>query len=306
MSSNHHSTDDRQLQEREVLCALFDGQLQGDEARFALKRLGHDVQWREAVGRWQLYGDVLRGQSATLAAGGFAERVSAAIAQETAAPRVAPVKVAAHRRGWIGGALAASVAVVALFITRPFTDDPATSPASDVAATQVASAGTTAAVSPVRPAATVQVPSAPARPAPDQATLGLSAAAVAVAEVPRRVADRRTSRSQNQRAALRNSRPSQVPAAVAATAAIATTAIAASGQTARADVTPALNPFRPEHAAATVRPWPRAVLPQYSAGSGAMTASFGGDAASPSFYPFEPTQGLQVDQGQSDGSDTPR
>lgn len=306
MSSNHHSTDDRQVQEREVLCALFDGELQDDEARFALKRLGHDVQWRDAVGRWQLYGDVLRGQSAGLAAGGFAERVSVAIAQESATQQVAPVRLPAHRRGWIGGALAASVAVVALFITRPFTDDPATSPATDVAATQVASAGATAAVAPVRPSTPVQMPSAPARPAPDQAALGLSAAAVAVAEVPRRVADRRTSRSQNQRAALRNSRQSQVPAAVAATAAAAPIAIAATGQAERSEVVPVLNPFRPEHAATTVRPWPRAVLPQYSAGSGAMTASFGGNAASPSFYPFEPTQGPQVDQGQSDGSDTPR
>lgn len=303
MSSNHHSTDDRQMQEREVLCALFDGELQGDEARFALKRLGHDVQWREAVGRWQLYGDVLRGQSAGLAAGGFAERVSLAIARESAPQQVAPAKLPVHRRGWIGGALAASVAVVALFITRPFTDEPATSPGNDVATTQIASAGGTAAVAPVRPS--IPVP-APARPAPDQATLGLSAAAVAVAEVPRRVADRRTSRSQNQRAAMRNSRQSQAPAAVAVSAPLATTAIATAGQIGRTEVAPALNPFRPEHAEATVRPWPRAVLPQYSAGSGAMTASFGGSAASPSFYPFEPTQGPQVDQGQSDGSDTPR
>jgi negative regulator of sigma E activity len=306
MSSNHHSTDDRHMQEREILCALFDGELQGDEARFALKRLGHDVQWREAVGRWQLYGDVLRGHATTVAAGGFAERVSMAIAEESVSPQVAPVKVAAHRRGWIGGALAASVAVVALFITRPFTDDPVPSPARDVAATQVASTGATAATAPVRPSAPVQLPSAPTRPASDQAALALGAAAVAVAEVPRRAVDRRTSRSQSQRAAMRNSRQSQLPSAIAASSAAASVAIAASAQTARTEVAPLVNPFRPEHAEAAVRPWPRAVLPQYSAGSGAMTASFGGGTASPSFYPFEPTQGPQVDQGQSDGSDTPR
>ncbi|WP_206410081.1 sigma-E factor negative regulatory protein, partial [Lysobacter enzymogenes] len=66
--------------ERENLSALFDGELDGDAARFAFKRLGHDAQWREACGRWQLCGDVLRRRAhgaaeptPGFAAAGFAE-----------------------------------------------------------------------------------------------------------------------------------------------------------------------------------------------------------------------------------------
>nr|WP_254696267.1 sigma-E factor negative regulatory protein [Lysobacter enzymogenes] len=55
MTSTIHSGDDN-----ETLSALFDGELDGDAARFAFKRLSHDGQWREACGRWQLCGDVLR------------------------------------------------------------------------------------------------------------------------------------------------------------------------------------------------------------------------------------------------------
>jgi Meckel syndrome type 1 protein len=36
------------------------------------------------------------------------------------------------------------------------------------------------------------------------------------------------------------------------------------------------------------RPWPRAVLPQYSSGSGAFTADYSTDRAAQAFYPFEP------------------
>ena len=66
--SNLRSTNHRLTHDRETLSALFDGELRGDAARFALKRLGHDAQWRQACGRWQLYGDVLRGQATAVAA----------------------------------------------------------------------------------------------------------------------------------------------------------------------------------------------------------------------------------------------
>ena len=36
----------------EALSALFDGELGGDAARFALKRLDHDREWRQACERW--------------------------------------------------------------------------------------------------------------------------------------------------------------------------------------------------------------------------------------------------------------
>ncbi|QSX75362.1 sigma-E factor negative regulatory protein [Lysobacter arenosi] len=284
---NTPGTDERGFDERENLCALFDGELQGDAARFALRRLGHDAQWRQACGRWQLYGDVLRGQATAIASSSFADRVAQAIAQE---PVLAPVastatsvsprrSAAASRRGWIGGALAASVAVAALFVTRPFSSETAPA-AADGATTQVAAAATV----PDVPAPSVPSPGVP--DAPDHQA-GLSAAAVAAVEVPRRAAERRSTRSQSQRAALRASRQARMPAPATAVASAAPlVAHAALASTEGAAVT--AKPFQPEHPEVTARPWPRAVLPQYSGNAG-LTASYGSGASSPSFYPFEPS-----------------
>lgn len=282
---NTPGTDERGTDERENLCALFDGELQGDAARFALKRLGHDAQWRQTCGRWQLYGDVLRGQATAIASSSFADRVAQAIAQEPTLAAVVSTatqsrarRPIASRRGWIGGALAASVAVAALFVTRPFSDDAAPA-VSDGAATQVAAATAT----PVAPVPT----RAPAIPSAPDHEASLGAAAVAAVEVPRRAAERRSTRSQSQRAALRASRQTRMstPAtAVASAAPPATHAALASTDGAAI----AAKPFQPEHAEVTARPWPRAVLPQYSGNAG-LTASYGSGASSPSFYPFEPS-----------------
>lgn len=284
MNPNNLPSDDR-----ETLCALFDGELQGDAARFALKRLGHDAQWRQACGRWQLYGDVLRGQATAVASGGFADRVALAIAQEPAlevaempaANRSATTARRAHR-GWMGGALAASVAVAALFVTRPFSDDATTTRSAPPS--QVASSSRPAAAvvqQPIRPAATARTPVSPQVPTQ---TAGLAAAAVAAVEVPRRAVERRSSRGQSQRAALRANRQVAVATAVASASPAAAPALGGSDMVAAS----AGKPFQPQHTEAVSRPWPRAVLPQYSTG-GAITAGFGNSAASsPSFYPFEP------------------
>ncbi|RDZ27949.1 sigma-E factor negative regulatory protein [Lysobacter silvisoli] len=271
MTSNQAPNNGSNVQptDREALSALFDGELDGDAARFALKRLSHDAQWRQACESWQLCGDVLRGQAATLAAPGFAQRVAAAVAAESTVLQAAASEPAAPapRRRWLGGAaLAASVAVVALFVARPFSGN---TPDAAAPQTQVASAETAA------PAAAPAEPTAPAETA---AVLG---AAVAVADVPRRVAERRSTRSQNQRAALR--RQTQTAAAAPPLEAVAAVNGAVAGSTA--------NPFRPQHVEpAATRPWPRAVLPNYPA-TGGYTASYGSStssASSPSFYPFEP------------------
>lgn len=296
MNSNQAPQDDR-----ETLCALFDGELQGDEARFALKRLGHDAQWREACGRWQLVGDVLRGQSLAVAPAGFAERVALSIAQEdihrtTAAPGAK--RPTTLHRGWMGGALAASVAVAALFVVRPFAD-PDTSTTRSAPA-RVAAAPSAAAPSLPRPAVPQRIPS----PQAPVQTADLAAAAVAVAEVPRRAVERRASRGQNQRAAVRASRQDALPAvataSVAASAVAGVDAIRAGVMSASSPA--ATNPFHPAHAEVASRPWPRAVLPQYSGGNGGMTASFGTGSASPSFYPFEP-QPVQQAEPESTGGD---
>ncbi|NUO77696.1 MAG: sigma-E factor negative regulatory protein, partial [Lysobacter sp.] len=80
MTSLPASDEQTPVSDREALSALFDGELDGDAARFALKRLSHDEQWRRACGSWQLCGDALRGQAAGIAAPNFADRVAAAVA----------------------------------------------------------------------------------------------------------------------------------------------------------------------------------------------------------------------------------
>lgn len=298
--------------ERENLSALFDGELDGDAARFALKRLGHDAQWREACGRWQLCGDVLRRRAhgaaepaPGFAAAGFAERVAAAIqadaalqasrtAAEPAPVELKPRKAAGSRRGWFGGAaLAASVAVAALFVARPFSDDSAAGTADPA---QVAAQS-----APAQPAAPQQPAPTPA-PAPQAVAAvpavetgltsadasGLAAgAAVAVAEIPRRLNERR-SRGQSQRAAVRASERQSLEAPLQVAAVGAAPMVADAG---RANGTANANPFRPQpNETPASRPWPRAALPNYPSNS-AYTASYGNSSlVSPSFYPFEPAQ----------------
>ncbi|MFD0325102.1 MULTISPECIES: sigma-E factor negative regulatory protein [Lysobacter] len=299
-STSFHSDD------RENLSALFDGELDDDAARFAHKRLGHDAQWRETCGRWQLCGDVLRGHARGSAAPGFAgtgfaDRVAAAIAADAAlqASRDAlpqadaglkPRRAAGSRRGWIGGAaLAASVAVAALFVARPFSDDAAggaTDPAQ--VAAQSATVAQTPQPNPIPAPAPVEALAAvPAQGEPSLTSAdasGIAAGAIAVAEIPRRLNERR-SRGQSQRAAVRASERQslQPPLQIAAAAGAATPVVVA-------DAAAHANPFRPQQSEVPAsRPWPRAALPNYqSAGSG-YAASYGnGGLSSPSFYPFEP------------------
>jgi negative regulator of sigma E activity len=265
--------------DREILSALFDGELDGDAARFALKRLGHDPQWRRALGNWQWSGDAMRGQASRAAPADFAARVATAVADEATAgsdPGLTSARAPAAvglRRKWMGGAaLAASVAMVAMFVARPFSQDTTSGGRSPVPATAEFSAPPAAAPAPARAATHPMVPEG-ALP------LATAAAAVADADVPRRAGDRR-SRGQSQRAALRASRrQAPAPGMIAASAAVAIGSEPLHGSPA--------SPFHPP-TEAVVRPWPRAVLPAAEA-SAAFTASYGGDpAGSPSFYPFEP------------------
>lgn len=317
-TTQHHDAD------RETLSALFDGELQGDSARFALKRLDHDAHWREACGRWQLCGDVLRGQAGGVAPTGFAERVGAALELETMAqPVTASVRATPVRRRWIGGAaLAASVAMAALFVVRPFSqsgDLPSSPPqvaatAGSIAAPVDGDAGTTGQLALQESAAPVSAPDTiPEAPGTE---IGLAAAAVAVAEVPRRAGERR-SRGQSQRAAVRNSR-NQVAASATAVVSSASTAVATMGDSSPALIQPSsTHPFLPQGEIVS-RPWPRAALPDYPTGN-TFTAGFSGRpvvAPSPGttspFYPFEPLLEPQPesaaapDAGQTEGSDWPR
>lgn len=265
--------------DRESLSALFDGALEGDAARFALRRLDHDTGWRDACSRWQMVGDVLRGRAPGVAPAGFAERVSAALATEAAQPgavamgpgemRRASISATAQaqsRRWWGRAALAASVAVAALFVTHPFSDlgtgDGAGAAGAPLAAIPAASSVP----------ATTAAPDAPTTPA---GGAEVAAMAVAVADVPRRVTERRTRAGAPGTAAQR--RDGQAPVTMAL----------ASAEPSPRPAAAVADPFKPQPGDLVTRPWPRAVLPG-SSSAGAFTASYGTAQGSPSFYPFEP------------------
>jgi Meckel syndrome type 1 protein len=271
-NSNHHPLHPRD--DREALSALFDGELPGDAIRFALRRLDHDAGWREACGRWQLIGDALRGEATSVAPPDFASGVMRMLAAEGAvgvvtspasAHAMEAASPAASRRRWIGGgaALAASVAVAAVLVVGPFSRSPSPTDDRQVAAGVVSPPSQAPVVQSVESGiATAAVATSPA-----------SATTVAVTDVPR----------STPRRSIRTATPRSTPPAMVApvqspsdgrATAVATTA----SETAR--------PFHPAVDDIVTRPWPRAVLPDNTAG--AVTVGFGTSAATPSLYPFEP------------------
>jgi sigma-E factor negative regulatory protein RseA len=136
--------------QREDLSAGIDGELARDEMRFLLRRFEHDGELRQAWTRYHLARDGLRRQLPTLASAGFAARVEQAIAQEAAgrAGRRAP-----HWLRWsAGGAIAAGVAVAALMIARPVSDE------DHVAASVAQTSPATGIALPSEPAAPAAVP----------------------------------------------------------------------------------------------------------------------------------------------------
>ncbi|HJR75026.1 MAG TPA: sigma-E factor negative regulatory protein [Luteimonas sp.] len=287
MTENERNGIDRmEIHYRQQLCALIDGDLSPDEARFLLRRLQHDAELGGCWERWQMIGETLRGRAVAPLPGDFSQRVAAAIAAEPAVARSSAASgggalaVPGSRWArWGGGALAASVALVALFMARQQTPS-SVAPDSETPAPIVAAAP--ASVPPAR--APEPVPSAPALPDPQPAAT-LAAATIAVAEVPRRAAANRraTTRSQSQRAALRAARENaETPIVV-----VAVNDAPASVSPAQPAATPGLvaskDPFSTQHAAPS-RPWPSATLPQLS-GSGAFNADY---ASSGAYYPFQP------------------
>lgn len=287
-----HDTDAKlSLQRRQQLSALVDGDLVPDQARFLLRRLGHDA---ELVGRWQrwhLIGDVLRGQPVATLPGGpgaFAAQVAAAVSRE------GPRPVAARRPRWQHvAALAASVAVVALFVTRPPSGDSELAGAApDVVAAIEAPAAppvTAPAASPaisqspaIEPVREVSVPQfAEATPTPRAATRPDTTAATVT----------ETSRGLQVAAAS----PSRDETTTPEPAETASTLVLAASDASPSGARPFANPDEPQ-----ARPWPRATLPDLArpAQAGQFTVGFGDSARAPSFYPFEPQ--LPVDQAVPD------
>lgn len=273
--NNHFDSD------REALSALFDGELVGDVARFALKRLDHDQNWRATCDRWQRIGDALRGQSESLPLS-FPERVRDALRDEVAVAAVPARRAAGGGRiRWGSVGMAASAAVVAFFLARmPIGSDGA----HDASPAQVAAQATQ---------------HAPAQPSVPDPGLQQASAAVAIAAVARPLSERVAQRSRNvERGRAATDRV--VSTAVSARAVPTKSAAPITGeapQTIQAVNTNLLAdvPEVPASAALqhsvlqtstlqsdTTRPWPRAVLPQLN-GGGALSADY---ATGPSFYPF--------------------
>jgi len=105
---------------RESLSAGIDGELSGEQLRFLLRRLDHDVALQQAWDRYHVAGDGLRRQLPVLASDGFAAKVMNAIVQDAGA-------AAPRRSHWLrwsaGGAIAASVAAAALMLGTPAAGD---------------------------------------------------------------------------------------------------------------------------------------------------------------------------------------
>jgi sigma-E factor negative regulatory protein RseA len=101
----------------EHLSALMDGELERDRTRFLLKRIASDAELPRRWTRYHLARQALRRQHVAALAPGFAEAVFARLEQE---PASRSVHAGAHWLRWgAGGAIAASVAVAALVLTRP-------------------------------------------------------------------------------------------------------------------------------------------------------------------------------------------
>ncbi len=141
-------------QTKEHISAFLDNELHGGEAGRMLDRVEQSDELRQTWDRYNLIGDILRGEGVRISTAGIADQVRERIEQEP--PILAPA--AARRRvqfgeSWLrpaaGAAIAASVAVVTL-LAWP-TLEPAPSGEAD---------GRMAAV-PVSPPAPVQLAAAP-------------------------------------------------------------------------------------------------------------------------------------------------
>lgn len=247
---------------RMQLSAMLDGELSQDQARFLRRRLEHDAELAGCFERWQVCGDVLRGRQVSLLPPDFADRIARGIAEGDVV--VAPVAVVRRPRllRWGGGAaLAASVALVALLVGRPgaLFDEGEDAVAPLMADTAAVAAPALAADASADASALVEAPVAL-----EGAALA-GAAALAVAEVPRRGNGERASRGQSQRAALRNTQTRQQDAAARMVASAvpphrtqAVAAPAASLPDAGSLLADAASASGLPAAPAVSRPWPKA------------------------------------------------
>lgn len=266
---------------RQQLSAMLDGELSPDQAKFMLRRLQHDAELADCWERWQVCGDVLRGQRNALLPADFAQRVSLAVAGNDAAVTMAGRRERVSRprfARWGGGAaIAASVALLAVFASRQLSA-PGALPEEAAPLVAQSAAPASAVARPLAepaPAVDAVADAAVTADAPRQA-VALAAAAVAVAasESPRRATQRRA-RSETPRAAER-AQVTSPPVLVASQAVVPVIALP--------DAAVANDHF-PMPQAVGARPWPRALLPS---AAGFAVADSRLAPREPAFSPFLP------------------
>lgn len=128
---------------RERLSALADGEMARDALRFLLKTVGDDPALSRAWTRYQLAGLALRREEFLPVDGDFSQKLLSRLVAEDAEIALSAARPASRTRSpWLrwagGGAIAASVAAIALFATRgPGVEDALAPPAAPTLAQEV-------------------------------------------------------------------------------------------------------------------------------------------------------------------------
>lgn len=269
---------------RERLSAMLDGALSADETRFLLRRMQHDDELADCWERWQFYGDAMRGHAGRALPADFSRRVGRAIADDLAAEQAEPVAATSGGRRpllrWGGGAaLAASVALAALFVGRDAVD-------GEPAPAAVASTAVTA------PTPTPPVPAGMPIPQPvGSSGVVEPAAAVAAATVVAAAAADAHTRHPRMLAADRAVNEGQTRALTGITVRRRDAQTADGVEIASAADTVDAGTIAPD-AHISAKPWPRSLVPGASA-SGELTAGFGtlqSDALPPVLQPRRGTR----------------
>lgn len=263
---------------RQQLSAMLDGELSPDQARFMLRRLEHDAELAGCWERWQVCGDVMRGRHEAPLPADFAAGIALAINAGAKLPEDAvtvPAAPVARRAGlmrWGGGAaLAASVAMAALFVGRQMQPPVETELPARVAANSAAPA-----IGTVLPDAT------PDAAEVDASTLALaSATALAAADLPRR-SERQARSGSASTTPASTRRAQQTQVAVAAQPRAQIVDPMEPSVSAPLPVMAAVQPVIADDAR-VARPWPRAgVGNPFAAGYGPDTLQVR------TYHPFEP------------------
>ena len=106
----------------EQLSALADGELDREAARFLVRRIAHEPQLKAQYGRYHLIRACLRREPVRLARPDFASQVMAALDAPDMQAAVA-VQARPWRQRIMGGAIAAGVALMALYSVQPAVDN---------------------------------------------------------------------------------------------------------------------------------------------------------------------------------------